>query len=589
MKENRNRVGIALAVSLVLSFLCGFAIYHSMGFVYAIADDVIMRDIASGAFTGTPDGHLIFMQYALGWCISRLYLVNPSVDWYGFFMAGVLFLGLSAVLYRGLAARKSFRWKAVYTGLALGISGTGLVFHAAQFEWTISAAVLGSCALYLYVTEPSEAGKGQRLLEEGFLWLLLALTYCIRYDVFFMVMPGFGVAFLWKFFRRQNGRFCIRCRELVLPAVVFLTVGWIVLTEQQAYQGEGWEEFQRFQSARSQVYDYTGVPSYEVNPAFFEELGLNEHEVRNLRHYALYLVDGMDAELMEALSRESIRQSFEAQGMKAKLKAGAFLALEQLTDSEYLTVSLPALLFLLGVLVLAFPYRKKRLLPLILFLGAEGVLWLGLGFLGRLPERVAFSMHLVLLMGLAGVCFRLWEVREENLEEAGRSLSAGHRRTLGNAVLLAGMAAFLVCAGLQWTASRKANEEKLSMDENYQLFKNACKDEADRLFFIETYAAEPVGGAKVTANGDFRLNRCLTLGDWYTTSPLDEERFQRLGIEKAETELLENLNAYLVVRDVEDPGFYKGYFEEKYPGCELVCREIKVIEDRTYYLYQIQR
>ena len=93
----------------------------------------------------------------------------------------------------------------------------------------------------------------------------------------------------------------------------------------------------------------------------------------------------------------------------------------------------------------------------------------------------------------------------------------------------------------------------------------------------------------MTANGDFRLNRCLTLGDWYTTSPLDEERFQALGIEKAETELLENPNAYLVVRDVEDPGFYKGYFEEKYPGCELVCREIKVIEDRTYYLYQIQR
>lgn len=37
---------------------------------------------------------------ALGWLISRLYLINRSVDWYGFFMAGALFLSLAAILYR---------------------------------------------------------------------------------------------------------------------------------------------------------------------------------------------------------------------------------------------------------------------------------------------------------------------------------------------------------------------------------------------------------------------------------------------------------------------------------------------------------
>lgn len=581
MKENRNRVGIALAVSLVLSFLCGFVIYRTTGFVYAIADDLIMRDIASGAFTGTPDGHLIFIQYALGWCISRLYLLNRNVDWYGFFMAGVLFLGLAAVLYRGLSAGKALRWKAAYVGLVLGIFGTGLIFHAAQFEWTISAAVLGSCALYLYVTEPEGAGKGQRLLEACVTWLFLVLTFCIRYDVFFMVMPGFGIAFLWRFFCRKDGRVQMRFRELALPAVVFLAAGLVTLMEQSAYQGTEWEEFQRFQSARSQVYDYTGVPSYEVNPAFFEELGLNEHEVRNLRHYALYLVDGMDAELMEALSQESVRQSMEGSGLKAKLKAGVLLTMEQLTDSEYFTVSLPVLLFLLVALSLAFRYRKKLLLPLMLFLGAEGVLWLGLGFLGRLPERVAFSMYLVLLLGLAGLCFQLWCCREE-LRTGGRS------GKMVNTVVLAGMTIFLIGTAVQWKVSCQANEEKLAMDESYQLFKEACKGETEKLFFIETYAAEPVGGARVTAHGDFRLNRCLTLGDWYTTSPLDAERFQALGIENVEMELLHNPEAYLVVRDVEDPGFYSSYFEQKYPGCELVCRDAEEIENRVYYLYQIE-
>ena len=88
MKQAVKRTGAAAAASVLLAFICGLAVYQTMGFVYAIADDVIMRDIASGAFTGTPDGHLFFVQYALGRTISSLYRINGRADWYGFFMAG---------------------------------------------------------------------------------------------------------------------------------------------------------------------------------------------------------------------------------------------------------------------------------------------------------------------------------------------------------------------------------------------------------------------------------------------------------------------------------------------------------------------
>ena len=39
---------------------------------------------------------------------------------------------------------------------------------------------------------------------------------------------------------------------------------------------------------------------------------------------------------------------------------------------------------------------------------------------------------------------------------------------------------------------------------------------------------------------------------------------------------------------MEDPGFYASYFEQKYPGCELVCRDAEEIDNRMYYLYQIE-
>ena len=574
MKKRRGMTGAALAASVFLTLIFGVLVYHSIGFIYAIADDIIMRDIASGAFTGTPDGHLIFMQYVLGFLLSRMYLLLPSVDWYGFFMAGVIFLGLAAVLYRGLSADRTLGWKAVYVGLSLGVFGCAMIFHAAQFEWTVSAAAAGASGLYLYITMREDAGREQRILDSVLVWFLLILTYGIRDDVFLMVLPGLWISFLWKFFRKENGRIQVVWIEIILPATVFLTLGLMLLVERQAYNTEGWERFGTFQSARSDIYDYYGVPAYEKNPSFFDEEGIDEAELRNLRHYALYLVDGMDAEQMSRLGEEAERQNGQAQGLKSRLWNGLKLAAEQAADQKYCTASIPFLLFLAGALLLAFRHCRKAFLSLLLFLGAEGTLWLYLGFMGRLPERVAFSMHLVGLAGMAGVFLLLWERRKKQ----GRG---------GNTVMLALLVCFLVAAAFQWKASVKANEEKLAMDDSYQQFKQSCQEHPENLYFIETFMAEPVGGAKVTTEYSPQLNNCLTLGDWYSTSPLDAERMEALGIQDVEETILQNPNAYLVVRDVEDPGFLGDYFQEKYPGCTLVCQRTETVGGRNYYLYQV--
>ena len=65
------------------------------------------------------------------------------------------------------------------------------------------------------------------------------------------------------------------------------------------------------------------------------------------------------------------------------------------------------------------------------------------------------------------------------------------------------------------------------------------------------------------------------------------ERMEELGIQNVEKTILQDPNAYLVVRDVEDPGFLGDYFQEKYPGYTLVCRRTEVVGGRNYYLYQV--
>ena len=117
--------------------------------------------------------------------------------------------------------------------------------------------------------------------------------------------------------------------------------------------------------------------------------------------------------MMEALSKEAVRQA--GMEMGGKIKSGLDLSLRQLVNPEYAELSLPTLFFIMGILAFLFRSRKKgTLIPLLLFLGAEGVLWLLLGFAGRLPERVAFSLHLTMMLGLAACFARLWFEKEEN-------------------------------------------------------------------------------------------------------------------------------------------------------------------------------
>ncbi len=590
MREKEYRIWPGLVVSLLLAFACGVFVYQVMGFTYDIADDIIMRDIASGAFTGTPDGHLIFVRYVLGFLISRLYLLNRSVDWYGFVIAGAPFLGFAAVLYRGLSAKKNLGWKAVYAGFAIGIFILSTLMYLVWFQWTVSAAVVGASALYLYATI-SIKSDGPGIADGIFIWLLLTLTYSIRTMVFLMVLPGFAIVFLCRFLRKNERKLCFRWKEVFLPAAVFLSVGIVAVIEAFAYPGAEWEEYERFQDARLQVYDYSGVPSYENHTAFYEEIGLNEHEVRNLRHYAFYLVEGMDAEMLGKIGQISEQTSSMPAGFFGKLKSGVKLVMQQMSEQQFLPIGIPMLLFLIASVFLTVRYQKLAFIPLLLFLCVEGGLWLKLGFSGRLPERVTFAMYLVQVMGLAALFYQLYLLaEEEKLKEIQRGWKGGkvavldqrHRR------IITGIFLFL-CFGAVVLRGMQVYKVAPKEPANYQLFKDGCKNDTDRLYFIETYMAEPLGGAMVTARGDFRQNRCVTLGDWYSTSPLDQKRFESLGITNAEETILTDPNAYLVVRNEQEPGFYEGYFAEKYPGCRLVCCESREINGREYYFYQVQR
>ena len=90
-------------ISFGLFFIFLAVVFLMIPVTYAINDDTAMRDIASGAMSGTPDYHLVFVKAALGALLSAVYRYFPGIDWYGLVWMGLVILSAALILWKILS------------------------------------------------------------------------------------------------------------------------------------------------------------------------------------------------------------------------------------------------------------------------------------------------------------------------------------------------------------------------------------------------------------------------------------------------------------------------------------------------------
>ena len=78
---------LALAAVLILGSLIGIF----FDYYYDLNDDVLMKDILAGVYTGSPEGHNIQMLWPVSAFISLLYRIAGRLPWYGLFLCGCHF------------------------------------------------------------------------------------------------------------------------------------------------------------------------------------------------------------------------------------------------------------------------------------------------------------------------------------------------------------------------------------------------------------------------------------------------------------------------------------------------------------------
>ena len=77
--ENCILTFMILLLNVILMGVC-------FDFYYDLNDDMMIKDIMAGVYTGVPDGHNMQTLYILGALIAFCYRLCRSIPWYGLFL-----------------------------------------------------------------------------------------------------------------------------------------------------------------------------------------------------------------------------------------------------------------------------------------------------------------------------------------------------------------------------------------------------------------------------------------------------------------------------------------------------------------------
>lgn len=285
-------------------------------FYFDMNDDTMMRDIMSGIYSGTPDGHNMQTLYPLGAVIALCYRINGAFPWYGAFLFlcqfGCFFaVGVRLCALIDAAGMRHFVWKLLCL-LSLALFQWGIWLpHMVNVQYTITSGMLVGAAIFLFLTIPHTAGQNTLETAEQapsvrhFLvrslpsLLLFLLAFQLRSEMALLLLPFLGLAgaFCWwedrPVFAGENLR-----KYGGLLFLLLAGMGLSLGADALAYGGE-WRAFRQFFNDRTTIYDfYQEVVTQDRFAADLDALGVSYGARVLLENYNFGLNEKIDGQML---------------------------------------------------------------------------------------------------------------------------------------------------------------------------------------------------------------------------------------------------------------------------------------------------
>ena len=534
-------------------------LWNLIPFVYGIIDDRSMMEIVSGQYLGMPDPHTIFMGYWYSLFLTGLYTVLPNVDWYAFCYIVMQVMCMILILFR-LVRERERKWEKVLCAvLALSSFAAFGVQATVQLSFTTTAAVLGVTVVFLYATVEKLEWKDAALL-----FFLLFLTSQVRFDIFCMTVPVCAV--LWIFRVAVQGQ---RERiQFLMPAAALAVLTLAMLGNLAGYGSAEWRAYKSYDNSRTAIYDFPDYtfPEYEGAEELYSSVGIEtKSRARTLINYNYTADDQITPEFFRDYIEAYQKMYPSEQTVVQRLVQSVKDYLKGVRDNRFYMQHLLGLAMYAGLVILALWKKEWGLLGKTLCTGGiQGIMWIYLLYKGRIPDRVIYSMNLMLLV----TAFLLWREIFPRISLPGAARKAG---------VVACMFVLCYLAGAQTATFRGKNQELSRWNQNIESLKEYCMEHPDHFYFNDvTSLAFTTYDVRLWRDQPYVMNY-MSLGDWMSFSPIWKKKLEQEGIESVKEALYGRNNVYLIC------SFDKGleYLVSLYPNVE--CTEVDDIPGFKIY------
>lgn len=615
LKKHENCI-LSLAMALILAGILA----ARFDFYYDLNDDVLIKDILSGVYSGTPDGHTMQLLYPLGVLLALLYR-GLSIPVFGAFLLFCQFGSIWAVGYRstvlvdeeraardgapfapGMCSAASAArlaepavcsaWNT--TAARLGVKGVLLLAealfwfaamgsHLVYLQYTVTAGMLAGAAIFWVVT-----AKG----KERFRALLLYwLSFCLRPEMALLCLPlaGAGGLCIWGREKQIFSKESLR-HYLGLFAALVIGMGVFYGLDVLAYSDPDWKDFRQFFDERTILYDYhlDFIEQYDENREAYEEMGVSRTLQEMLKNYNFGAADEIDTQMLSSLAVQA-KKTDAKESVLSQVKK----AIWRLVHENWLSKSdLPwnvvwlAVVFAWCSCCLQKGNRRYFRQP-VFVVCVGGMLWSYLLMQGRMVDRVTHPLYLAQILLAAG----LWGTagnRQLKMRTAEKCDAVGHTdaaivcsdvenadvshnvntRSTGriHSVMTAAVCGVILLLCIlrvpgMWQGVAQEQTRRETVNQTNEDVFAYCKKHASTLFLEDVYSTVAYS-EKIMLDRDKPFNYDL-LGGWLVKSPLTKQKLSAFGYASMGEAARSSEKVCLLADEGTDMSWLTEYLEER--------------------------
>ena len=584
--------------NFILSLLVVLGIYaigaYFFDFFYDLNDDMVIKDILSGAYSGTPDGHTNQLLYPIGFVLSLLYNLLPKVPFFGIFLCVCLAICFWMISYRMQGFFENTKIKIATAILMLLIFLSLMLWELVYVQYSVVCGVLSGTACFWFYTTPVGSTVGEFWKKNIPALCLVWMAFLIRSEMLLLTTP-FIVAvgiFHWAesaktekenyvgIDKKNNWKHMLSksniCKYIGFIVVLAVGLGVFLGVDYLAYRNESWKEYRGFFDARTKVYDYTWYPNYKEQKEFYKGNGISEIQYRLIDNYNFGLDESINENTLETIA---------SYGERPKMLGSVFqrmkYAMLELAERSFSLQDAPYNYFVLAgyglVIGLAIVQKNREYIwKLFLLCVMRCIPWLYLIFVQRAVSRITHPLYIIeFLILLAMLARELYDRPLWNVEKYYRMIAAGVLAVVAFASLP------FCCMKVNAEQTRRGQVmEKQNMLDDY------AKANPENYYYLDVYSTINFV-EKMFKDVDNSQKNYDLLGGWLCKGPLQKQNLQKYAkVVTIEEALLEE-NIYFVAEEEEDITFMKDYYESKGKDIELELQETIGENDNPFLIYKV--